>query len=40
LQDFRDRFRDGYAVVTAEAMLTPLGKAVMEEAADHILAAA
>ncbi|HEY5409954.1 MAG TPA: HEXXH motif-containing putative peptide modification protein [Caulobacteraceae bacterium] len=36
----RSRFRDGYAVVTAEAMLTPLGRTVMEEAAGHVLAPA
>ena len=37
---FRQRFREGHAVIVRDAQLTPLGRRLMEEAADHVLAAA
>ncbi len=40
LEGMRGRFREGYAVVSSEAMLTPLGRTLIEEAAGHVMAAA
>ncbi len=37
---FRQRFLEGREVVLKHAQLTPLGRRLMEEAADHVLAAA
>ncbi len=36
----RGRFAEGHAVVASEALLTPLGRRVMEEAASQVMAAA
>ena len=36
----RGRFREGHAVIASDALLTPLGRRVMEEAAGQVLAAA
>ena len=40
ISGFRQRFREGHAVILKDAQLTPLGRRLMEEAADHVLAVA
>ena len=37
---FRRRFQEGHEVIASYAALTPLGRRLIEEAADHVLAAA